>query len=158
VPAVSRCSARHKYSRCGVTGNSQITAQLTVTNSTSMFASMCQLGLILWEKRPELCHTEGRVRVDDFLADILPRLRETEIALHSGDAGPRKRSSQASRLTTHVPVRFSATVIERVKELATEDGKTVRSCQDQGLFCCAATLAPPALWASRGQHLRGEPP
>jgi ketosteroid isomerase-like protein len=28
--------------------------------------------------------------VDDFLADILPRLREAEIALHDGDAGPRK--------------------------------------------------------------------
>jgi ketosteroid isomerase-like protein len=27
--------------------------------------------------------------VDDFLADILPRLRAAEIALHSGDAGPR---------------------------------------------------------------------
>lgn len=27
--------------------------------------------------------------VDDFLADILPRLREAEIALHNGDAGPR---------------------------------------------------------------------
>jgi hypothetical protein len=40
---------------------------------------------------------------------------------------PRKRSGQPSRLTTHVPVRFSATVIERVKELATEDGKTVSS-------------------------------
>lgn len=40
---------------------------------------------------------------------------------------PRKRSGQPSRLTTHVPVRFSATVIERVKELAAEDGKTVSS-------------------------------
>jgi ketosteroid isomerase-like protein len=27
--------------------------------------------------------------VDDFLADVLPRLREAEIALHNGDAGPR---------------------------------------------------------------------
>lgn len=27
--------------------------------------------------------------VDEFLAEILPRLREAEIALHSGDAGPR---------------------------------------------------------------------
>jgi ketosteroid isomerase-like protein len=27
--------------------------------------------------------------VDDFLADVLPRLREAEIALHDGDAGPR---------------------------------------------------------------------
>jgi ketosteroid isomerase-like protein len=27
--------------------------------------------------------------VDDFLADILPRLREAELALHNGDAGPR---------------------------------------------------------------------
>jgi ketosteroid isomerase-like protein len=27
--------------------------------------------------------------VDDFLADIMPRLREAEIALHNGDAGPR---------------------------------------------------------------------
>lgn len=26
---------------------------------------------------------------DDFLADILPRLREAEIALHTGNAGPR---------------------------------------------------------------------
>jgi hypothetical protein len=40
---------------------------------------------------------------------------------------PRKRSGQAPRLSTHVPVRFSATVIERVKELAIEDGKTVSS-------------------------------
>jgi hypothetical protein len=40
---------------------------------------------------------------------------------------PRKRSGQASRLTTHVPVRFSATVIERVKELAAADGKSVSS-------------------------------
>ncbi len=39
----------------------------------------------------------------------------------------RKRSGQVPRLTTHVPVRFSATVIERVKELAGEDGKTVSS-------------------------------
>lgn len=27
--------------------------------------------------------------VDDFLADVLPRLREAEVALHNGDAGPR---------------------------------------------------------------------
>lgn len=27
--------------------------------------------------------------VDDFLADVLPRLRDAEIALHNGDAGPR---------------------------------------------------------------------
>jgi hypothetical protein len=40
---------------------------------------------------------------------------------------PRKRSGQASRLTTHVPVRFSAAVIERVKQLASEDGKSVSS-------------------------------
>jgi hypothetical protein len=40
---------------------------------------------------------------------------------------PRKRPGQAPRLTTHVPVRFSATVIERVKELAAEDGKSVSS-------------------------------
>jgi hypothetical protein len=47
---------------------------------------------------------------------------------HRQPAGtPRKRAGQPSRLTTHVPVRFSATVIERVKELANEDGKTVSS-------------------------------
>jgi hypothetical protein len=28
--------------------------------------------------------------VDDFLADVLPRLREAEIALHNGDPGPRR--------------------------------------------------------------------
>ena len=39
----------------------------------------------------------------------------------------RKRSTQAPRLTTHVPIRFSAAVIERIKELASEDGKTVSS-------------------------------
>jgi hypothetical protein len=39
----------------------------------------------------------------------------------------RKRSGQVPRLTTHVPVRFSAAVIERVKELAGEDGTTVSS-------------------------------
>ncbi len=39
----------------------------------------------------------------------------------------RKRSDQVPRLTTHVPVRFSSAVIERVKELAGEDGKTVSS-------------------------------
>jgi hypothetical protein len=39
----------------------------------------------------------------------------------------RKRSGQVPGLTTHVPVRFSAAVIERVKELAGEDGKTVSS-------------------------------
>lgn len=39
----------------------------------------------------------------------------------------RKRSGQAPRLTTHVPIRFSTAVIERVKELAAEDGKTVSS-------------------------------
>lgn len=38
-----------------------------------------------------------------------------------------KRSAQVPRLTTHVPIRFSAAVIERVKELASEDGKTVSS-------------------------------
>jgi hypothetical protein len=38
-----------------------------------------------------------------------------------------KRSGQVPRLTTHVPIRFSAAVIERVKELAAEDGKTVSS-------------------------------
>jgi hypothetical protein len=42
--------------------------------------------------------------------------------------GPsRKRAGQAGRLSSHVPVRFSATVIDRVKELAAEDGKTVSS-------------------------------
>jgi hypothetical protein len=43
-------------------------------------------------------------------------------------AGPgRKRSMQSRRLSTHVPIRFSATVIARVKELAADDGKTVSS-------------------------------
>jgi ketosteroid isomerase-like protein len=28
--------------------------------------------------------------VDEFLADVLPRLREAEVALHNGDAGPRQ--------------------------------------------------------------------
>lgn len=42
--------------------------------------------------------------------------------------GPsRRRSRQPRRLTTHVPVRFSAAIIERVKELAADDGKTVSS-------------------------------
>lgn len=39
----------------------------------------------------------------------------------------RKRSESMPRLTTHVPIRFSSTVIERVKDLAAEDGKTVSS-------------------------------
>lgn len=42
-------------------------------------------------------------------------------------SSPRKRAGQAPRFTTHVPIRFSATVIERVKELAAEDGKSVSS-------------------------------
>lgn len=42
--------------------------------------------------------------------------------------GPgRRRPTQAARLTSHVPIRFSAAVIERVKELAADDGKTVSS-------------------------------
>jgi hypothetical protein len=39
----------------------------------------------------------------------------------------RRRAGQAGRLSSHVPVRFSATVIDRVKELAAEEGKTVSS-------------------------------
>lgn len=39
----------------------------------------------------------------------------------------RKRSDSMPRLTTHVPIRFSSAVIERVKDLAAEDGKTVSS-------------------------------
>lgn len=39
----------------------------------------------------------------------------------------RKRPGQVPRLTTHVPIRLSAAVIERVKELAAEEGKTVSS-------------------------------
>jgi hypothetical protein len=47
---------------------------------------------------------------------------------HRKVTGPgRKRSGAVPRLTTHVPIRFSAAVIERVKELAGEDGKTVSS-------------------------------
>jgi hypothetical protein len=43
--------------------------------------------------------------------------------------GPsRRRAGQAPRLSTHVPIRFSAAIIERVKELAADDGKTVSSC------------------------------
>lgn len=42
--------------------------------------------------------------------------------------GPgQKRSRQPGRLTTHVPIRFSSTIIERVKDLASRDGKTVSS-------------------------------
>jgi predicted DNA binding CopG/RHH family protein len=51
-----------------------------------------------------------------------------ELAENQEPAGPgRKRSMQSRRLTTHVPIRFSSAVIERVKELAAEDGKTVSS-------------------------------
>jgi hypothetical protein len=39
----------------------------------------------------------------------------------------RKRRSQVPRLNTHIPIRFSAAVIERVKELAANEGKTVSS-------------------------------
>jgi hypothetical protein len=38
-----------------------------------------------------------------------------------------KRSRQPGRLTSHVPIRFSAGIIERVKDLAADDGKTVSS-------------------------------
>lgn len=38
-----------------------------------------------------------------------------------------RRTQPPGRLTTHVPVRFSAQIIERVKELASVDGKTVSS-------------------------------
>lgn len=38
-----------------------------------------------------------------------------------------KRARQPGRLTTHVPVRFSSAIIERVKDLASDDGKTVSS-------------------------------
>jgi hypothetical protein len=38
-----------------------------------------------------------------------------------------KRPRQPGRLTTHVPIRFSAGIIERVKDLAADDGKTVSS-------------------------------
>jgi hypothetical protein len=42
--------------------------------------------------------------------------------------GPgQKRSGQPGRLTTHVPIRFSSVIIERVKDLAAADGKTVSS-------------------------------
>src|SRR5262249_40354692 len=51
-----------------------------------------------------------------------------ELAENREPAGTaRKRSVQPRRLTTHVPIRFSAAVIERVKELAADDGKTVSS-------------------------------
>jgi len=47
---------------------------------------------------------------------------------HRQVTGPRrKRSGAMPRLTTHVPIRFSSTVIERVKDLAADDGKTVSS-------------------------------
>jgi predicted DNA binding CopG/RHH family protein len=42
--------------------------------------------------------------------------------------GPgQKRAQQPGRLTTHVPIRFSSGIIERVKDLAADDGKTVSS-------------------------------
>lgn len=51
-----------------------------------------------------------------------------ELAENREPAGPgRKRALQSRRLTTHVPIRFSSAVIERVKELAADDGKTVSS-------------------------------
>lgn len=40
---------------------------------------------------------------------------------------PRKRKGQARRLSTHVPVRFAADIIERVRNLSDEDGLTVSS-------------------------------
>lgn len=40
---------------------------------------------------------------------------------------PRKRKGQSTRLTTHVPVRFDARVIDSVKRFADEDGMTVSS-------------------------------
>jgi hypothetical protein len=42
--------------------------------------------------------------------------------------GPvQKRPGPPGRLTTHVPIRFSAGIIERVKDLAADDGMTVSS-------------------------------
>lgn len=41
------------------------------------------------DKGVRLCNTETMAEVDEFLEDIVPRLREAEIALHRGDAGPR---------------------------------------------------------------------
>jgi hypothetical protein len=69
----------------------------------------------------------------------------------------RKRSSQVPRLTTHVPVRFSSAVIERVKELAGEDGKTVsswiRDVIDQEILrrerSRTVGVAPTLRWESR---------
>jgi len=47
---------------------------------------------------------------------------------HRQVTGPgRKRSGVMPRLTTHVPIRFSSVVVERVKDLAADDGKTVSS-------------------------------
>jgi len=35
------------------------------------------------------CHTDAVSEVDDFLAEVLPRLRAAEVALHDGDASGR---------------------------------------------------------------------
>jgi hypothetical protein len=40
---------------------------------------------------------------------------------------PRRRKNSSQRLTNHVPVRFTAEVIEQVKEFAEQDHQTVSS-------------------------------
>ena len=41
------------------------------------------------KERLQRCHTDAVSEVDDFLADVLPRLRAAEVALHDGDASGR---------------------------------------------------------------------
>ncbi len=42
-------------------------------------------------------------------------------------SGPPRRRARGPRLTEHFPIRFSASTIQRVRELAEEDGQTVGS-------------------------------
>jgi hypothetical protein len=46
--------------------------------------------------------------VDEFLADVLPRLRAAEIALHEGDPGPR-----AALWSHHEPVTLFGAEVNR---------------------------------------------
>jgi len=100
--------------------------------------------------------------VDDFLAAIMPRYEQAEIALHNGDAGPRTAMWSRNEPLTLFGAAKSATGWDEIQRLFEGLGSTFSNCTSYENEIVAAGASGDLAYIVAFEHttasLNGAPP